>query len=165
MANRNVDLDIWTPDHPRWGDLLACVEREGQRAWLEAQLPFHLGSYVLVALQDGEIIGFLRFALQQIGPEADCPPLLVDGEALIEAKILAFGVVAHFRNQGIGTALQRNAIAKARALGCYQVRSWSLLKYRANHRLKLKLGFCAQPERRANGQQGFYYLLPLKPGL
>jgi GNAT superfamily N-acetyltransferase len=117
---------------------------------------------VLVALDGESLAGFLRFVTQQIGPPDVCPPLLMNGEPLIEAKILAFGVPESYRRRGIGTRLQRAAIDLARELGCYQLRSWSLAHYTANHALKLKLGFAAQPEQRANGQQGFYFVLPLK---
>ena len=162
MADNAVVIENWTPDHPRWVELLECVEGQHQSDWLLSAFDFHLDSHVLVALDGKVIVGFLRFAMQQIGPPDDCPPLMLDDVPLIEAKILAFGVPEAYRRRGIGTQLQQAAVVRARELGCYQVRSWSLAGYTANYQLKLKLGFATQPELRANGQQGFYFVMPLK---
>ena len=158
----NFSIEPLTPEHLRWHELLACVETEGQRRWLEFALEHHLSSHVLAAFKEGVVAGFLRFVVQPIGPADYCPPLMLDGEILTEAKILAFGVSGQFRRQGIGILLQIAAIDHARARGCYQVRSWSTLDHIANHHLKLRLGFSAHPEQRDNGQQGYYYLLPLR---
>jgi GNAT superfamily N-acetyltransferase len=157
-----IHIETWTPEHPRWADLIVCAAGENQQREVEIVFEFHIGTRVFVALAGDTIVGFLRFALQEIGPGDDCPPLMMDGEALIEAKILAFGVPKLYRRQGIGTQLQRAAIDHARELGCYQVRSWSLIDKTANYALKLKLGFAAQPEQRANSQQGFYFVMPLR---
>ena len=80
----------------------------------------------------------------------------------MEAKIHAFAVREENRNQGIGTALQRAAIQKARALGCYQVSSYSLYEKTANHQVKLALGFAAQPEVHGDSIQGVYFVMPLR---
>jgi GNAT superfamily N-acetyltransferase len=158
----DIGIGSWSPNHPRWTELLECVEGERQTDWLLITFDFHLDSHVLVALKDDAVVGFLRFVTQRIGPPDDCPPLMMNGEALIEAKILAFGVPEPYRRRGIGRQLQLAAIDRARELGCYQVRSWSLARYSANYQLKLKLGFAAQPELRANGQQGFYFVMALR---
>ena len=82
-------------------------------------------SYLFVALQANEVVGFIRFAVQPIGPEAKCPALYLNGVQLTEAKIHAFAVREDARGQGIGTELQRQTIRRAKDLGCYQVASYS----------------------------------------
>lgn len=64
---------------------------------------------------------------------------------LLEAKIRAFHVLPKHRNRGVGTALQRQVLALAPALGCYQVRSRSELSRGANYAIKRKLGFGMHP--------------------
>lgn len=155
-----MEISLWTPEHPRWAELLGVVEAEGQSGWLHARHDFHLSSHVLVVATDA-IAGFLRFVIQPLGPPDGCPVLTLAGTPLTEAKILAFGVPERFRRQGIGSALQLQAIAAARELGCYQLRSYSAINHPENYALKLKLGFAAFPEVRANGQQGVYFVLPL----
>ncbi len=156
-----VKISLFKPDYPRWNDLLNCVEAEGQRRWLEFSFEHHLSSHVLGATQGDNIAGFLRFAVQQIGPPDDCPPLIANGAELTEAKILAFGVPERFRRQGIGAQLQQHAIHHARELGCHQIRSYSSVDHPENIALKLKLGFSLHPEQRPNGQQGYYFVLAL----
>ena len=66
------------------------------------------------------------YVVWEIGPhDRGHPPVKRDGKALTEAKIIAFGVPSAQRRQGIGRALQEHVLRRARALGCYQVRSVS----------------------------------------
>jgi GNAT superfamily N-acetyltransferase len=157
-------FEEWDETHPRWGEFLRCLEQVAPD-----QAPFVCGeryrahpSHLLVALQEDEVAGFLRFAVQPIGPEAKCPPLMLDGLPLTEAKIHAFAVREASRGLGIGTELQRRAIRRARELGCYQVASYSSYGRDANHHIKLSLGFGAQPELHGDDQQGVYFILPLR---
>ncbi len=157
-------IEEWDESHPRWGEFLRCLETVAPD-----QVPFVLGdryrpysSYLSVALQDGQVVGFLRFAVQPIGPEAHCPPLKLDRVPLTEAKIHAFGVRPEWRGQGIGTLLQKHAIRRARELGCYQVASYSSYGRAANYHLKLSLGFAVQPEVHGDNEQGSYFLMPLR---
>lgn len=156
-------IEEWDESHPRWSEFLHCLE-----AVAPDQVPFVVGdryrqysSYTLVALQKGQVAGFLRFAVQPIGPEAKCPPLQLNGIALSEAKIHAFAVRSEYRGQGIGTELQRQTIRRARELGCYQVASYSSYGRDANYHIKLSLGFSAQPETHGDNEQGCYFLMPL----
>ena len=157
-------IQEWDESHPRWGEFLRCLE-----AIAPDQVPFVLGhyyqqysSYLLVALQNGQVAGFLRFDVQPIGPEAHCPPLQLDGVQLNEAKIHAFAVCSECRGQGVGTLLQKQAIRRARDLGCYQVASYSSYGRAANYHLKLSLGFAVQPEVHGDNEQGSYFLMPLR---
>ena len=161
------NIEEWNETHPRWQEFLQCLE-----AVAPDQAPFVLGnryqehpSYLFVALQANAVVGFLRFAVQPIGPEALCPALYLDGVQLTEAKIHAFAVQEDRRGQGIGAELQRQAIRRAKELGCFQVASYSSYGRDANHHLKLSLGFGAQPEMHGDQQQGVYFIMPLRADL
>ncbi|HJQ31287.1 MAG TPA: GNAT family N-acetyltransferase, partial [Pyrinomonadaceae bacterium] len=84
------------------------------------------------------------------------------GVRLTEAKIHAFAVREDARGQGIGSELQRQTIRRAKALGCYQVASYSSYGRDANHHIKLSLGFGAQPEVHGDNHQGVYFVMPLQ---
>jgi GNAT superfamily N-acetyltransferase len=157
-------IEEWDETHPRWQAFEDCLQ-----AVAPDQAPFVLGdryrhyrSVLLVALQGDQVAGFLRFAVQPIGPEAGCPPLYLDGVQLTEAKIHAFAVREADRGRGIGTALQRHAVRRARELGCYQVASYSAYGRDANYHVKLSLGFAAQPEAHGEKEQGVYFVMPLR---
>jgi GNAT superfamily N-acetyltransferase len=154
----------WTPEHPRWGELRALVMALRQTNWVDFSADFHQSNHVLVAMRGDEIAGFLRFVVQAIGPDMDCPPVRLGDATLTEAKILAFGVAPAQRRQGVGRALQLAAIERARRLGCWQVRSHSGGDSTANHQLKLALGFGVQPIVRGDDRRGAYFVLPLKGG-
>jgi GNAT superfamily N-acetyltransferase len=160
----NFLIEEWDETHPHWREFVDCLETVAPE-----QAPFVFGgcyllyqSYLLVALQANEVVGFIRFAVQPIGPEVKCPALCLDGVQLTEAKIHAFAVRQDARGQGIGTALQRQAIRRARELGCYQLASYSSYGREANHHIKLSLGFAAQPEAHGDNRQGVYFLMPLQ---
>jgi GNAT superfamily N-acetyltransferase len=158
-------IEEWDSSHPRYAEFMACLE-----AVAPEQAPFVAGGgffntfpcVLLVALQGQQIAGFLRFAVLPIGPEAHCPTLTLDGQVLVEAKIHAFAVHPDFRNQGIGTALQRHAIRRATQLGCYQLASYSAYGRDANYHVKLALGFAVQPETHGDGEKGVYFMMPLR---
>jgi GNAT superfamily N-acetyltransferase len=111
-------------------------------------------------------VGFLRYVVQPIGPDAECESVVLADAKLTEAKILDFGVLPAWRRNGVGTALQLAAIEGARAAGCWQVRSHSSGSARANHQLKLRLGFAAHPivreEPDGTDRAGCYFVLPLQ---
>ena len=163
----SFSIEEWDENHARWQEFLQCLEKAAPD-----QVPFVLGeryreypSVLLVALQSNVVVGFLRFVVQPIGPEAKCPPLYLDGLRLTEAKIHAFAVLDGSQGQGIGTELQRQAIHRARELGCYQVASYSSYGRDTNHHIKLSLGFAAQPEVHGDNQQGVYFIMPLQAAL
>ena len=102
------------------------------------------------------------YVVWNIGPQdRDHPPLAVDGRTLKEAKIIAFGVKEAYRRQGIGRALQGYAIRRARALGCYQVRSVSDGTHPENRQLKLAMSFAVEPMERDKPTLAF--IMPRKP--
>lgn len=159
MEIRVVELGVDTSDAVMINGLIDELE---QRNWVELSLAWHLESRLLGAFaEDGSAVGLLRYVIQPIGPDQNCQRSIIDGVTLTEAKILAFGTRADRRRQGIGTALQRHAITDARAAGCWQVRSHSDGGYRANHRLKFRLGFAFHPEVRGTDDRAGYFILPL----
>lgn len=158
-------LQEMTEDHPRWPDFGRCLEETApeQAPFVLGDYARHLPCYLSVAFQEGQIVGFLRFGVQPVGAEEQCPPLVLNGVTLTEAKIHAFAVHREHRGQGIGTALQRQAIRRARELGCYQLASHSGYgpETSASHHVKLSLGFSALPETHG-GQQSIRFLMPLQ---
>jgi ribosomal protein S18 acetylase RimI-like enzyme len=163
-STKSLLLDEWQPDHPNWAALVEVVTQLRQEKWAAFSADWHLSSHMLVAHRDGNIVGFLRYVIQQIGVEDDLPPVTLDGEPLTEAKVLAFGVAVGVRRQGIGRRLQQRLIADARRHGCHQIRSHSSAENEANHRLKLALGFAIQPLPANGRRDGAYFLLPLQGG-
>jgi len=168
MTDTAHQVDVWDMTHPRWGDLVAVIEGEDQDYfWRHEALFGQFAQTFLVVSHDGEIAGFLQFFQQPIGPDRECPPLALRSEELVEAKILAFAVRPAFRQRGIGRALQAAAIRHARALGCFQLRSYSgnTADHAANYRLKLSMGFAAQPEARGPDDNGVNFIMPLRADL
>lgn len=162
MSTRAVTIEAWADVHPRWPELAAVIDGAGQTDWVAFQADFHRSSHMLVALLNGEIVGFLRYVCQPIGPDNDCPPVILHGQELIEAKVLAFAVVESHRRLGIGRALQQHALRHAKAQGCYQLRSYSSGGNRANHQLKVSLGFGVHPVVRGDDRRGVYFIMPLQ---
>lgn len=157
-----ISIERWGADHPRFAALREVASAEEQERNLTIELDWHLTSHVLVALTADAIVGFLRFVVQPIGPDNDQPPVRVGEKTLNEAKVLAFGVVGPARRRGIGTKLQHAALEWARELSCYQVRSYSDGTRRANHHLKLKLGYAVHPVVRGEDKRGAYFVMPLR---
>lgn len=162
--NSDYSIEEWDETHPRWHEFVACLE-----AVAPEQAPFVFKeryrayqSYLLIALQANQVVGFIRFAVQPIGPEAKCPILHLNSVPLTEAKIHAFAVREDARGQGIGTALQKQTIRRAKVLECYQVASYSSYGRDENHHIKLSLGFAAQPEVHGDNHQGVYFIMPLQ---
>jgi ribosomal-protein-serine acetyltransferase len=152
----------WDDRHPGWPSLLTIIEQVGQQDWVNAHFPWHRTSHLLVATKGDIVVGFLRLVTQEIGGDDDLPPTIFQGEALLEGKVMAFGVVETYRRQGIGRALQEAALRLAQRLGCYQLRSHSSGDNMANHRLKLAMGFAIHRIVRGSDQRGAYFIMPLQ---
>lgn len=162
MNQSPITIEEWSETHPRWPELMAFIAVQNQTNWVNFKADFHLSSHLLVARLDEVIAGFLRFVIQEIGPDMDCPPVIFEGVLLTEAKVLAFGVDPAYRRQGIGWALQESLLGRAKKLGCYQVRSHSSGSNEANHQLKLAMGFAVHPIVRGEDKRGVYFIMPLK---
>lgn len=90
------------------------------------------------------------------------PLAMVKGRTLTEGKVIAFGVAAANRRQGIGRQLQTRLITECQAQGCHQIRSHSSDDNAENHQLKLSMGFAMHPLVPGQGKDGAYFLLPFK---
>jgi GNAT superfamily N-acetyltransferase len=161
----HISIEEWTSAHPLWDKLIEAVNEQGQHDWVTFTADWHHSSHLLVAVRGQEILGFLRFVVQEIGPDSDCPPVQFNGENLLEAKVLAFAVKHPYRRRGIGRALQEHLIEVARALGLFQIRSHSGGDNIANHQLKLALGYGVHPIIRNGDNKGAYFILPLHASL
>ena len=165
----NLQICEWQAGHPRWHEVYKVTETLGQTKWVECLFVWHQSSHLLVATSDATsddaVVGFLRLVTQKIGADDELPPTVFAGKPLVEAKVMAFGVLAPYRRQGIGWALQAAAIELSRQLGCYQLRSYSSGDKEANHRLKIAMGFAMHRTVRGNDQQGAYFVMPLQCAL
>jgi len=157
-----MKVERWPSSYARTATLRQVIEAEGQLSWYDLNAEWHRSSHTLAASDGDEIIGFLRFVTQEIGPELDRPPVRVRGVPIIESKVLAFGVVEQARNAGVGRDLQEKALAWSRELRCHQMRSYSSGTNVANHALKLGLGFGVDPVVRDDDDEGAYFVMPLK---
>lgn len=155
-------IERWPDTHPRFTELCRVIDAENQTNYLEFTAPWHQSSHMLAVLQGANIVGFLRFVVQEIGPDDELPPVILNGAALTEAKVIAFGVIEPARGQGVGRALQLAGLEWARDLGCYQVRSHSDGVRHTNHHLKLSLGFAVHPIERGDDKHGAYFIMPLR---
>lgn len=159
-----IHIEAWNSSHPDWNRLLDFIEAQQQSSWVNFQADWHQCSQILVALRDRRVVGFIRYVVQAIGSDEELPSVQFQGQPLLEAKILAFAVAAQERRQGIGRSLQQAVIESARREGLYQVRSHSSGKNKANHQLKLAMGFAVFPIERGDDREGAYFLLPLQTG-
>ncbi|MEM7113529.1 MAG: GNAT family N-acetyltransferase [Chloroflexota bacterium] len=142
-------VEEWALQHPRWQELVQLIADEKQTHWAFAPYFKQFARHFLVALQKGELVGFLMFVVWEIGPhDQGHPPLQVNGKTLMEAKVIAFGVPKRLRRQGIGRQLQLATLKHAKQLGCYQLRSVSDEDHPENHQLKLSMGFAVMPMER-----------------
>jgi GNAT superfamily N-acetyltransferase len=132
-----------------------------QAQFIEGTYFRHGANITFAAIENGEILGVIRYCRQKIGYEQKCDLIFHRGEALEEAKINAFAVATDFRNCGVGKALQRKVIEHARKSGCSQVASYSTYDKVSNYAVKISLGFSIQPERQADGTTGCYFLMRL----
>jgi GNAT superfamily N-acetyltransferase len=160
----NVVFEEWDASHHRFSEFLQFLQSVAadQVQFVVGEYYARYESHLLVALDDGQVAGAIRFAVQPIGPEARCPVVHLGGTPLTEAKIHVFAVRHASRGRGIGTQLQRWVIDRARGLGCHQVASYSCYDKEANYHIKLSLGFAAQPEVHGDNEQGVYFLMPLR---
>lgn len=108
--------------------------------------------FYLGVMMNGVVVGHISIRKQaMVVPSSilngHCETMLKtpDGNGLHEAFVMSFGVEVVQRRLGYGRALQEAALAKARALGCYQMRSWSSADRAENYALKLSMGFAALP--------------------
>ena len=157
----NVTIRRWNKDHLHWETLSTLIDHLGQVDWVNFHAEWHLDSVMLVAHDDNEPLGFLRYVIQEIGADADLASIRLNNKILRESKVIAFGVNETMRRQGIGRQLQQALIEHSRQAGCYQIRSHSSLENKANHHLKLSMGYAVHPLVSSQHKDGFFFVLPL----
>lgn len=144
----------YSPDKPNWHAYITHLHQNGQARWVldQRDQPQSREIIFLGIEQDHAVGASLSLKVQPIvipatewagGKETELKSL--EGELLKETFVQTFFVDEAYRRQGLGEALQREALEVTRQLGCYQMRSWSSQDKDANYRLKLKLGFAAHP--------------------
>jgi ribosomal protein S18 acetylase RimI-like enzyme len=139
------------------------------RKFAPQQTPFVEGNYFKhgknIAFgffeNNNKLIGLIRYCIQQIGIEQGTPPLILKNIVQVEGKIHVFAVDKDFRNQGIGKKLQLMVIEDAKKRNCRQLASYSTFNKLENYSVKLRLGFCVQPEIQKDGTRGCYFLMKL----
>ena len=152
----------WDRSHPRFGELGILFDSEEDAEQLRTDFPWEERAVFLVALVEGAPVGLLKLVVHRIGADMGTPEVSHRGSVLYEGKVMEFVVRPEHRRRGIGRGLQKAAIAKARELGCYQLRSHSGGDRVENHQLKLSLGFAIDPIIRGDDDKGAYFLLPLQ---
>ncbi|MGD2028216.1 MAG: GNAT family N-acetyltransferase [Anaerolineales bacterium] len=144
-----------TPGRAGWQGLVDHLNACGQAKWVldEDGNPKEECLYFLGVQVSETIAGSLTLKKQEIviphTEWADDYDRLMKGKGglpLYETFVQTFFIDEDHRRRGHGEALQLAALEKTRALGCYQMRSWSSLDKDANYHLKLKLGFGFHPE-------------------
>jgi GNAT superfamily N-acetyltransferase len=140
--------------HPLWPAYVAHLVRVGMARGeaLDTQGEPKPRCHYLGAVRGDQVIAHIAIQEQALVVPAtawsggSATPLAgADGHGLRETFVRAFAVEEAHRRQGYGRALQLAALARTRALGCYQMRSWSSLDKPANYALKLALGFAVHP--------------------
>lgn len=111
--------------------------------------------------EGNELVGCIRFCIQEIGIEQKTPPIIKNNSALTEAKINVFAVKSEFKNRNIGKKLQQHVIKDAKRRGCSQLSSYSTYDKVENYAVKISLGFCVQPETQPDGTMGCYFIMKL----
>ena len=156
-ATKKTIVEV-TEDSRLWKQLWPVIEQLEQEPYIEVRAGHFRSSHVFAAVVDGRPVGFLRFVVQRLGEDEGRPPIVFRERVLNEAKIIAFGVLPEERNRGIGRSLQQEAMRRAEALNCCQVRSRSDYGNDANYHLKISLGFGIQPSL---GDDSVYFVKAL----
>ena len=157
-----VSIEEWDESSPGWSKLAGMVEALGQTRWVfNSRFDWHLSRHIYVAIHDGEPVGFILVIIQYIGDDEEHDRFELDGEALTEGKVLAFGVPPELRGKGIGRQLQIYGMERALEKGCYQFRSRSDGEAVENHLLKTKMGFAIHPANRGDDTKSAFFVMPL----
>jgi GNAT superfamily N-acetyltransferase len=166
-----IAVERFTPYHSRWPAYVAHLERVAMArdVALEPDGRPKDGAIYLGVVAAGEVVGNIAITVQDMIVPAtewsggrETPLTAADGRPLRETFVESFGVEEAYRRRGFGRVLQLAALDLTRALGCYQMRSWSSVDKQANYALKLALGFAAHPaiyvSRRGVPISGVYWV-------
>jgi GNAT superfamily N-acetyltransferase len=92
-----------------WDALVQAAQSisEAVARQLEVEIESARSNHILVAMVDEQPVGLLRFITWRLGEDEGRPEIIFNGKTLTEAKVISFGVLPDYRNQGIGRALQK----------------------------------------------------------
>ena len=138
----------------------AVIDELCQRRWVETTAPWHREDHLLAAFAGEEVIGFLRFVVQPVGPQSGREPVTIRGAEMLEAKIYTYGVLPAWRRRGASVLLQREAITLAMSHGCHQIRLHGRGGEDAYANLKAALASAGIQARRGVDRDGVYVVLP-----
>lgn len=143
-------IETFTPEHPYWQTYVGHIHASGMRHQALHNEQAKPAMTYLGAWLEEKIIGHLSLQYQILATPSSAwsnKTTITDNmnHSLYEMFVQTFYVEERYRRQGYGRALQLAAIEKCRALGCYQLRSWSALDKTANYALKISMGFAIQP--------------------
>jgi ribosomal protein S18 acetylase RimI-like enzyme len=161
-SSGHITISEWHKDNTRWSELEKCIQELGQKRWFDTRCDFHLSETVIVAHTPQNVIGFLRYVVQEIGPDNELPSRKLGNEVLREGKILAYGVLPSHRNRGIGTALLAQACLVGKLAELFQLRAHSSGDHQAAHRVLMRAGFGIHPIDRNDDLEGGYFVKPLR---
>lgn len=159
--NGNITISEWYKNNAGWSELEKCVGELGQKGWFHTHCDFHLSETIIVAYTPQRVIGFLRYVVQEIGPDNELPSRKLGDEVIVEGKILAFGVLPSHRNKGIGTALLAQACLSGKLRSLFQLRAHSSGDNQAAHHVLMRAGFGIHPIERNDDLEGGYFVKPL----
>ncbi|WP_119068235.1 GNAT family N-acetyltransferase [Aggregatilinea lenta] len=146
-----MPVERFTVDHPLWDSYLTHLDRVDMARWvLDVDGCPGPDITFLGAIVDEAVAGHITLRVQDIrvpGPEHGERQSISgpDGSPLRETFVYTFAVDVEYRRQGHGRALQTAAIALTKALGCYQIRSWSPLDTPVNYPVMIALGYAVHP--------------------
>jgi ribosomal protein S18 acetylase RimI-like enzyme len=130
------------PDDPDWEEYLGEIADVGGRAELTT---------VLVAVEDGRILGSATVELDNKVPESDPERVLEPGEA----HLRMLGVDPASRERGAGRALVEGSIELARLRGKKVFRLTTTRMMKVARGMYERMGFQATPERDRHFESGF----------
>ncbi len=146
-----MPVERFSVEHPFWDSYLSHLDHMDMARWvLDVDGCAKPDITFLGAIVDEAVAGHITLKVQDVrvpNPhhnEAQTIPG-PDGKPLRETFVYTFAVDANHRRQGHGRALQTAAIALTKAMGCYQIRSWTALDTPVNYATMIALGYAVHP--------------------
>jgi GNAT superfamily N-acetyltransferase len=162
-------IEILNSEHCLWLKMIAHLQQVDMARWVLNGSHPRPNTHFLAAAIDTAVIGHIAIEQRKLMVPAtewsdnqSTPLRQLNGAPIFETFVNTFAVEKAYRRRGFGRALQQAALTHTKALGCYQMRSWSSLDNPANYALKFSLGFAVHPaiQQSASGQpiSGVYFV-------
>ncbi|HML24939.1 MAG TPA: GNAT family N-acetyltransferase [Aggregatilinea sp.] len=147
-----MPVERFSADHPLWDSYLTHLDRVDMARWVVDMDGCAKPDIIcLGAIVEDSVAGHITLRVQDMRvpvPGRDDAQTTIpgaDGLPLRETFINTFAVDVEYRRQGHGRALQTAAIALTKALGCYQIRSWTPFETPVNYATMIALGYAVHP--------------------